>query len=353
MSETTYIVAIIILFFVLLIAAAFGIYSYINYNKAAPNAGCTTDYNCSPTQYCATGGVCQEVICTLSSDCPYPETQECAYQFCYQSYCSSSSDCGAEGTGYACVDNLCVPMPTNTCTSDLDCWAGSLTCSNGVCIQCAENSDCTNGLCSNGICYTQCVSSNETNTCGPDFSCVGNACCPTSSSTPTSCNDGSTCNTSQYCVNGVCRCAPGNIGEQCGINTDCLSQNCMGGICVNSGAVCNGNYDPNDSTNSSLCSSSSPFCVNGKCSTQSIGAPCSCTFSDGNSCTQYNSCIYSVDDDPTRGYTGTIAFCLKPTATSSSGICQELPGWYGAFCFSSDGCSAITSSPNCTNNICV
>jgi len=359
-STTPYIIGIVILFVLLIGAIAYFVFSFVNYNKSSDNVSCATNYNCSPTQYCGTGGVCQEITCSLNSDCP-SASQECAYQFCYQSYCASPYDCeSGSGTGQACINNLCVNIPTDKCNSDNDCWGGLLKCSSGVCVQCVTNSDCpgSQSFCaSDGICYNQCTT-NSTVTqgaspCPSGNVCVnGTSCCPSTSfsDTPTSCDSSTPCPSGQFCVKGVCTCVQGDIGDTCLSNTDCLSNNCLQGYCTVSGAQCLFNYGE---INPSCSDPTTPYCVNGKCQAISTNSPCSCTITDGGSCTQYNSCIVSVDQDPTRGSTGTISFCLKETETSTYGICRNLPGWVGAYCFTSADCSVISGQPNCSNGRCI
>src|SRR4030042_1442910 len=77
-------------------------------------------------------------------------------------------------------------------------------------------------------------------------------------------------------IDSVCRCTPGQLLEPCTNNNDCASGLCgiteLGQVCIPMGGECISNY--NGTGGIRICPVSRPYCVNGTCSTTSLGAVC-------------------------------------------------------------------------------
>jgi hypothetical protein len=330
-----------IIFLIILILAIIGIIIGLT-RKIPPGSPCTTTNQCSPTQTCQ-NGFCIEINCSVNSDCG--PSQVCTDNFCYQESCIDNNDCNPGGTSETrtvCENGLCVPFG-QTCVTAADCFGNTLACLSGRCLQCRTNPDCPNNqICgTDGICYTSCSgSSGTTRICPGGTTCVGDFCCPPGDY-PNTCNTSGACG-ANYCVNGACTCAPGRYGSQCISNRDCASNICLGGFCVNTGNNCFHNFTEG-TTGASYCPQATPFCSNGTCSTNSVGAPCTCfEFEMGSAtCTQYQSC-----NSGTTGPGVSTSYCVN-------NVCSLSPGWVGDRCTSSADCAPITGVPNCTNGFCV
>lgn len=326
----------VILCVFILIGAVFLIYFGLT-RKNPPGPPCTSTNQCDPTQQC-TGGFCTEIACTLQSDCG--PSQICSNGFCFQNSCENNSNCG---TGTVCQNGLCIAYG-QTCSSNQDCRGGRLSCVNGRCSQCAANVDCPGGICAgDGICYPNC--SGIADACPANQTCINDFCCPTGVY-PNHCSNSTDCGQG-FCVNNACTCGKGTYGDICISSVDCASGLCLAagpsnGICVNSGNSCFYNFTPNQ-VGAAYCPATAPFCSNGACSTQSLGAPCVC-FESGISanCSEFNSCNLG-----TSGNTGTsTTYCINSR-------CSLTPGSAGASCTSNFDCAPVTGLPNCSNGRCV
>jgi len=298
-------------------------------HKNSPGTSCSSNNQCNPTQEC-TDQHCVQIPCATSSDCG--PSQTCSQGFCFQNACTQNSDCG---TGTVCQGQLCVPYG-ESCSTSQDCNGGALSCINNFCVQCATNTNCGSGVCSDGVCFDTC--SSDPGACPSGTTCVNNYCCP-ASNYPNTCSQTGDCG-SGFCVNGACTCVKGNNGDSCVSSTDCASGICLGNICVNSGDGCAYNFNPNIS-GPQYCPSEKPYCGDGQCSTESLGAPCSCFESSSGSsttCSQFQAC--------NSGVTGiTTTYCINS-------VCSLTPGWAGDGCTSNFDCAPITGQPNCSNGRC-
>jgi hypothetical protein len=226
-----------------------------------------------------------------------------------------------------------------------------MVCGNERCVQCINNGDCqgSNLVCSNGACvYPQgdddCIAGESyigtaNNALEDNPSMPTGYCCP--STCGGSCSEGQEApNNCPYCVGGVFRCTLGQTFETCSGNSDCSSGYCLdvgGGnkICAE-GPDCVYNYNTNIS-GSGFCTKSAPYCVQGKCSEESIGAWCAGKTNnpDGSICWQ----IPGVEPNPDNLNTG---FCVNNK-------CQISPGDFNDICVTysgQDSCMIAQVDPN-------
>ena len=161
---------------------------------------------------CSDGWACVNGIC----EC-FPQ---CAGKECGDDGCAGS--CGSCGAGFACDGGQCECVPD---CSGKECGSDGCT---GSCGSCAPGHKCNSGQCE---CVPDCLGKD----CGSDG--CGGSC--------GSCPDGSGCS------GGTC---VGSSSESCANDFDCLSQDCIGGKCVErayclslsfqtSHIDCDGNYD--------------------------------------------------------------------------------------------------------------
>jgi len=335
----------VIILVIAVVAIVWGIY-----NKQSQGNPCTKDNECSSNQTC-NNGICTYRTCNASSECGTDQT--CTSGYCYQNTCVDNTGC----TGInICEKGLCVPFGT-VCDNDSNCFNSGLICVSGKCVQCGSSVDCGPGnVCSSdGKCYSNCNQAGGDSSCpSSNPKCTSNGvCCPSSGS---ACPANS-CGT-QYCVNGNCSCAQGQIGQRCVQDRDCASNTCLAGAgtCQPAGAVCNGNYSGVTINGIVSCpNSAAPFCVNGQCGNQaaipgpkntSIGAPCSCNTYNPSTSNQSNS-PYNCCNLSGTGYSGSVTYCVN-------NLCSLSPGPAGSHCTVSQDCQPLGNPPsqNCVNNVC-
>ncbi|MEM2200011.1 MAG: sodium/calcium exchanger protein [Thermoplasmata archaeon] len=160
---------------------------------------------------------------------------ECSTWLCLNGVCSncaSNSDCIE--TTYYCKDGRC-----SACSMHSDC--DTLLCDNGICKKCYRNEDC---LISTGLCD---LSNNKCKLCEKGSDCPSGYCefgyckpCVSDdqceigvcrlgnckSCVEVGCLNGWKCNPS----NGKCYCR--NLGESCELGVQCCSGKCTNGICT-------------------------------------------------------------------------------------------------------------------------
>ncbi|MEW5852172.1 MAG: hypothetical protein AB2A00_25510 [Myxococcota bacterium] len=187
-----------------------------------------TDGACSGTLVCDGTGNCLGVVgraCTLDGDCI---TGNCVDGYCCTNACSGTCQAcnlaGAEGT--------CSNVPSGG--GDGTC-VGALACDgNGACVSengqaCSVGGDCLSGNCVDGVCCnTAC-----TGTC---LACNVAGSVGTCANVPANQQD-NTCNLASQACDGAGHCRTLN-GQACGLGSECLSGNCVDGVCCN--AACTG-----------------------------------------------------------------------------------------------------------------
>lgn len=278
-----------IIFIILFIILSFLLLYFLFWTdpQADLTRACTASSQCLPNEYCNSKGVCNAITCTIDSDCKAAgsNTSVCLQGYCQTVTCVTTQECEKIKSNSVCtnftseivtpwINTACVETG-KACAKDTDCYGGGfgLVCSNNVCVQCREDSDCGNGLiCSNNKC-TNC--SQSLNNCAAGLACLGDGLCCANDLT--------------YNVNGVKSCTKGKPYDICVNDSDCANEKCYdtGTLKVcgfttndeclfsagtkgfsNKGLICPAPINPYDTE-------AAPFCSVGKCSKYSNGAACS------------------------------------------------------------------------------
>jgi len=341
----------IIFLFVSLIMG-FIIIIYLLFWKPTPSSPlCQSNTDCSLQQSCDFG-ICVEINCSSDSDCP--NNNICINHYCYSPHCTFGNDCPI---GTACLSNTCVPIGS-PCSSNSNCH--QLSCFNNVCIQCISNSDCPSGQgCFNNSCrypyihetspdmltFSSPAQENGNISAPPAYFCQSSSCGTGPFLHPISCDSNTSCPSNcQYCVNGSCRCTPGELYEICSSNTDCISGLCshtsLGSLCVPIGGECAFNYNGSDCDG--CCNRINPYCINGKCSNLSLGAICGSPDLPPDMCN--NPLSLGAVGNTGISNDGMGFFCVN-------GSCQSTPGLFNDLC-SGNSCTHIhDTSFTCINTI--
>ncbi|MBL8915245.1 MAG: hypothetical protein JNM17_31365 [Archangium sp.] len=240
------------------------------------------------------------------------------------------AQCGA----YAC-DGVTGVCPTS-CTSTRNCAPGRF-CDNGQCEQlrntgvaCTANTQCQTGFCADGVCCNsacsgscdRCNLAGTGGTCSPapvndpgSPACGGSVVCNgTLADCPILCTSG--CPTNTYCSGMYCAAKKPN-GVACGMGTECLSTNCIDGVCCDT--ACGGACD--------ACSVAQGAAVDGTCAL--LGPSRICRTSAGSCDTEERcsgtSAVCAADSFADAGVScGTTSFtawsaCDGGTACATSG----------------------------------
>lgn len=328
-----FVIAIIFLFIAVAMIIITVLY-FLYWRPPIPATSCQSDNNCSIGQICQSG-FCVEQICTSNSDCN--SNGLCINSYCTSFNCLVGNDCP---TGTACTNGSCVKIG-GSCQSNSDCFG--LSCMNQVCSQCLTNSNCPSGQgCFNNVCrypydgetgpstitYISPAQNNGNITAPPGYFCPSLSCgTGPNTQDPFLCgNDSDLCPAScPFCVNSVCRCTSGALLEECRSNSDCASGLCShtdnGKLCVPLAGECAFNY--NGTGGIKVCPISKPYCVNGTCSSVSLGAFCGSTGLPFDICNNPQ----SLGSPGITGITqnGMGFFCVN-------GTCQENPGGLNSLC---------------------
>ena len=180
------------------------------------------------------GGGGQPPECTSPEDCPGNDS-DCAFRTCEAGVC----DFVDAAMGATCSDG-----------------GGQLCDGVGNCVECLEQSDCTDGICQGNQCVPASCSDGTQNGDESAVDC-GGSCAP--------CSNSMGCNGAADCVSGFCdggTCAPCGTGD-CG-----ATEYCDGGTCADKkagGALCNAPVE----CSSGFCPGDDGVCCNTAC-----GATC-------------------------------------------------------------------------------
>ena len=226
---------------------------------------------CGDGRACATRNDCQSLMCVGLTCAPGPsmctdmkkdgqETDiDCGGTQCPR--CADGQICllGGDCNNGACVNGLCIPMPS-TCTdvkqngmeTDIDCGGPVCPkCESGK--KCKMPVDCEGALCENLICTAATCMDGIKNAKETDIDCGGPTC--------PRCPEGKQCMVSGdcqlvHCLRGVCgplppeckngkrdgmetdvdcggaMCDPCATGKLCGLPADCLSGRCANFVCT-------------------------------------------------------------------------------------------------------------------------
>lgn len=240
-SKRPYLIGFIVFLVLAIGLVVFALWWFVWRDSNSPlNRPCTRDTQCAPNEICnGNTNQCNAVPCTINSECNGIANGAgggfCVNGWCQTAACSSNSDCSNLGDNYACSaipTNPNIPSATpwlttacvqtgNSCSTNNDCFGGNygLVCDKsdgndtGVCVQCAQNSDCGGGLvCDTDVnLCTACDDSDEHRQCGDNNVCGNGTCC----SNP------------QYMVNNTFSCVRGELFDLCVTDTDCKSGHCI------------------------------------------------------------------------------------------------------------------------------
>jgi len=148
---------------------------------------------------------CAVIQCAQPVDCcptPPPSCQllqaACADAGATSFACEEyDAECKCDASRYDCTDGQC----KGRCQADTDCGAGK--CSGGRCVQCVDDSTCTNGkTCVNGACQAPCTSDGDCpafNRCNAG-KCVDSGCKSDRECVAATRNVEATCGTDGKCI---------------------------------------------------------------------------------------------------------------------------------------------------------
>jgi hypothetical protein len=196
-------------------------------------AGTNPDGDCSAGEVCNGSGGCIKgdgTACTSGTEClsGYCVDGACCESGCVGQCraCSAALTGGADGV---CGFTTAGTDPDNDCVSGLAC-DGSGFCKKEVGETCSSGPDCLTGLCVDGVCCASaCAGTCEA--CNLSGS-LGTCTAVPWGADPASDCPGGTCN-------GARACALPN-GQACLVGTDCITGECVDGVCCNvaCGSIC-------------------------------------------------------------------------------------------------------------------
>jgi hypothetical protein len=207
---------------------------------AACHATCSADGDCATGYYCTgVGGTCALKI-VAGAACT--TDHQCGTGHCVDLVCCGSASCGScQACNVSAHAGTCWPVAAGTvdpkavCTDNLASSCGT----NGKCDGlggCQKYADGT--ICSPASCPAGGSTLTNPGTCGggacgaTSSSCVAYKCDGTTACR-TDCGADSDCTANYYCAGttvGTCT-AKGNPGATCGADNQCLSGNCVDGVC--------------------------------------------------------------------------------------------------------------------------
>ncbi len=220
--------------------------------------------------------------------------------------CTGSADC----VSGLCSGGICAaPAPTcvdgikNGSETDVDC--GGLVCVKcGTGKICSAGSDCASGVCSGGVCAAAACNDGVKNGAETAVDCgggtcpkclIGFACGVNADCLSNNCSGGICLPAAPTCVDGVkngtesdvdcggATCPKCANGKTCGAGGDCLSSNCMGGVCAPPAPTCVDGVKNGTESDVDCGGAACPKCVNGKICL--INGDCSSNLCSGGVCT--------------------------------------------------------------------
>jgi cysteine-rich repeat protein len=330
------------------------------------NGSCSgTAVTCNPSDQCHAAGTCDPSTGTCSNPAK-PDG----------STCSDGNSCTQSDT---CQGGTCIGSDPITCNALDQCHvAGSCDPITGTCSNptqsdgtpCNDNSACTSGdSCQAGVCAGTAVTCNASDQCHAAGTCdpFTGTCSNPPKPNGSACSDGNACTTSDSCQNGSCGgfaviclasdqchiaglCDPGSgacsnpvapDGSACSDGNACTqSDSCQAGICTGSNPVactaldqCHaaGTCDPASGTCSNPALPDGTTCSDGNACTQTDSCQAgTCTGANPVVCTASDQCHAAGACDPASGT------CSNPVAPDGTS-CND-----GNLCTSSDVCTAGT-----------
>jgi hypothetical protein len=359
---------------------------------------CATDTcrnNCSMDSHCLAPFTCQGTPpnrnCALKPNgTACTAGNQCISGNCVNGVCCGSAACGTCQTCNGTTPGTCTPLaagtpaPTGQCTASPPC-GNTGTCDGASgCTQGSTSTSCGSPVSCNGTTYQAAsfcsgsgtCSQAPTTTCG-NYICGVNACL-------TSCTSDAQCSsTTLYCTGstsaaGSCVAKKAN-GATCGAGTECVSANCVDGVCCSTAScgtcqscsagngtcanVANNSTDPHGGCPASTGCGNTGFCVNGACEQQptskSCGVAASCTGTTRQPpsfCSGTGTCSQTSTMDCVPYVCGANSACK--TSCASDNDCSA--GYYcaGTACMAkkalgmSCGAGTECSSGNCVDGAC-
>jgi hypothetical protein len=362
---------------------------------------CETDEQCMAKFHCVLNA-CREpgdigdpcvsfVHCKAPHACIDNVCTECSVGGTSDTYGAPCCDDGNCTGGLYCILNECLPLggDGDPCALPMDC--NSNVCENGVCVgggpsvanlggpgePCSHHGDCQPTLqCISGTCSTPSAAGGPCtydNDCQPGLVCKSGGVCGTLGGVGTPCKSFMECQSGLGCIDGSCatcnitgtssalgsaccddsNCAPplycilgqcvpmGGDACPCGVNQDCESSNCSGGVCVGGSPCWNTlKAEGEPCVQSSECIP--PLsCAMGKCKGKSkLGEPC---IKDDN-CEQPYMCIGNTCSnvgqigDPCKSF----SHCTPPLACIND-VCSTC---------TVSGTSSVLGTPCCDDGNC-
>jgi hypothetical protein len=346
---------------------------------------------CGNDGVCGSGGTCEKyadgTTCAAAS-CPALSSTLTKAGACGGGSCGQTTQsCGAymcngttacrttcAGDGDCSSGNYCALLPVGSCTTKLDlgaaCGAGdqckSTNCTDGFCCtsnacgacqacnatgscQNADGNVCTQtdkcrvaaGTCASGSCSSASISCDDGNPCTADSCNPLTGCVHTLVTNGTTCDDGNACTQTDTCQAGVCTGAnPVTCAalDQCHVAGTC---NVVTGICSNPGK-------PNGTT-----------CSDGDACTQTDTCQASvCTGSNPVTCVAFDQCHAVGTCNPTTGVCSNPiqpngVSCNDGNACTQTDTCQAgtCTGANPVACTASDQCHAVGACDP-TNGVC-
>ncbi len=182
-----------------------------------------------PSASCTVGSQCQSGFCVDGVCCDSACDQKC--EACSAALKGSGADgaCGPVAKGTDPKDQ-CLAAPQETCKTTGECDGA------GACELFAKDTVCFPASCSGPV-LSPAFLCDGLGTCSPSKAedCSPNLCKTTGkvSACGSSCVNQSECAPNSFCKQGVCT-ALQKPGEPCVVNAQCLSNNCVDGVCCNS-----------------------------------------------------------------------------------------------------------------------
>ncbi len=269
-------------------------------------------------------------------------------------------------TGSWCSEGQCTAKQANGTGCD-----GGVVCGSGICVAglCCDG-ECVGGCgrcdlpASKGICTA--VARGDP---GTSPSCAPYVCDGVGRTCPTNCSDAGICVSTSTCTAGSCTGRKGN-GQTCTSGTQCVSDQCVDGVCCN--FPCDGSCDVcNAPSTLGICtltdpgSAGSPACAPFVCNGASAACPGTCTSDTqcvvGDYCAS-GSCVAKKDNGQgctatsqcKSGYCNTGVCCASGICCTSSTDC---PGSFrsAAVCGdlgASTNCQGTRKDATCVSNMC-
>ncbi|MCL2824992.1 MAG: hypothetical protein FWD57_13470, partial [Polyangiaceae bacterium] len=193
---------------------------------------CGNPSDCDPGQVCSNDDTCQVGTCETHGCVNGWTCKKSACEPVESAFCILDSECASLGTGVLCVSGHCT-QPADQCTDKTQCpHPDTQNCANGKCVAtCTSDAHCPPAFTCNtslGICTIPESPCTITNDCGsPDRVCIAGACHQRCVGT-TDCENGHIC-TANGCVpdqKPSFLCAQQGVQDDCSAGSICLHHSC-------------------------------------------------------------------------------------------------------------------------------